>query len=88
MSDKKSVLKTIKDDDIAYVDLRFCDPRGKLQHVTVVSDLVDEDFLDAENMGLHSGPVLFVNGLLYKGDMEPNAIIADLDARDDARGTA
>ncbi len=46
MSDKKSVLKTIKDDDIAYVDLRFCDPRGKLQHVTVVSDLVDEDFLD------------------------------------------
>ena len=46
MSDKKSVLKTIKDDDIAYVDLRFCDPRGKLQHVTVISDLVDEDFLD------------------------------------------
>ena len=46
MSDKKSVLKMIKDDDIAYVDLRFCDPRGKLQHVTVVSDLVDEDFLD------------------------------------------
>ena len=46
MSDKKSVLKMIKDDDIAYVDLRFCDPRGKLQHVTVISDLVDEDFLD------------------------------------------
>lgn len=41
---------------------------------------VDEDFLDAENMGLHSGPVLFVNGLLYDGDMEPNAIIADIDA--------
>lgn len=41
---------------------------------------VDEDYLDAENMGLRSGPVLFVNGLLYDGDMEPNAIIADLDA--------
>ncbi len=41
---------------------------------------VDEDYLDAENMGLTRGPVLFVNGLLYKGDMEPNAIIADLDA--------
>ena len=34
MSDKKSVLKSLKDDDIAYVDLRFTDPRGKLQHVT------------------------------------------------------
>ena len=28
MSDKNSVLKSLKDDDIAYVDLRFCDPRG------------------------------------------------------------
>ena len=46
MSDKKSVLKSLKDDEIAYVDLRFCDPRGKLQHVTVISDEVDEDFLD------------------------------------------
>ncbi|MGH1369289.1 MAG: type I glutamate--ammonia ligase [Maritimibacter sp.] len=40
------VLKQIKDEDIAYVDIRFTDPRGKLQHVTVVSDLVDEDFLE------------------------------------------
>ncbi len=42
----KSFLKQIKDDDIAYVDIRFTDPRGKLQHVTVDSDLVDEDFLE------------------------------------------
>ncbi len=42
----KDVLKQIKDDDIDYVDIRFTDPRGKLQHVTVVSDLVDEDFLE------------------------------------------
>jgi glutamine synthetase len=46
MSDKKNVLKTIKDDEIDYVDLRFTDPRGKMQHVTVVADLVDEDFID------------------------------------------
>ena len=46
MSDNKSVLKTIKDEDVSYVDIRFTDPRGKLQHVTVVSDLVDEDFLE------------------------------------------
>ncbi len=46
MSDAQSVLNTIKDDDVAYVDIRFTDPRGKLQHVTVISDEVDEDFLD------------------------------------------
>ncbi len=43
---KKDVLKTIKDEEVEYVDIRFTDPRGKLQHVTVLSDQVDEDFLD------------------------------------------
>ena len=43
---KDDVLKTIKDEEVAYVDLRFTDPRGKLQHVTVMSDQVDEDFFD------------------------------------------
>ncbi|MGR3661966.1 MAG: type I glutamate--ammonia ligase [Paracoccaceae bacterium] len=42
----KNFLKTIKDEDVEYVDIRFTDPRGKLQHVTVVADLVDEDFLE------------------------------------------
>ena len=39
-------LKTIADEDVEYVDIRFTDPRGKLQHVTVMADQVDEDFLD------------------------------------------
>ncbi|MDU9006875.1 type I glutamate--ammonia ligase [Sedimentitalea todarodis] len=43
---KDAVLKLIKDEDAEYVDIRFTDPRGKLQHVTVVADLVDEDFLE------------------------------------------
>jgi glutamine synthetase len=42
----KAVLKMIKDENIEYVDIRFTDTRGKLQHVTVVSDLVDEDFIE------------------------------------------
>ncbi|MET4129533.1 type I glutamate--ammonia ligase [Roseovarius sp. MBR-6] len=41
-----ALLKQIKDEEIDYVDIRFTDPRGKLQHVTVVADLVDEDFLE------------------------------------------
>jgi glutamine synthetase len=40
------VLKLMADEDVAYVDIRFTDPKGKLQHVTVVADLVDEDFLE------------------------------------------
>ena len=40
------VLKLIADEEIEYVDVRFTDPRGKLQHVTVIADLVDEDFLE------------------------------------------
>ncbi|TMV80105.1 type I glutamate--ammonia ligase, partial [Thioclava sp. BHET1] len=43
---KDKVLSILKDEDVEYVDIRFTDPRGKLQHVTVVADLVDEDFLD------------------------------------------
>ena len=43
---KSDVLKLIKDEDVAYVDIRFTDPRGKLQHVTVMHDQVDEDFLE------------------------------------------
>ena len=43
---KDAVLKMIADEDVAYVDIRFTDPRGKLQHVTVMSDQVDADFLD------------------------------------------
>ena len=45
MSTKK-VLSMIKDEDVEYVDIRFTDPRGKLQHVTLISDLVDEDFFE------------------------------------------
>ncbi|WP_170382732.1 type I glutamate--ammonia ligase [Ruegeria atlantica] len=42
----EAVLKTLRDEDVAYVDIRFTDVRGKLQHVTVDVDLVDEDFLE------------------------------------------
>src|ERR1700753_966599 len=43
MQTAKDVLKTIKDKDIKYVDLRFTDPRGKWQHVTFDIALIDED---------------------------------------------
>ena len=37
------VLKTLKDDEINFVDLRFTDPRGKWQHLTMTTEFIDED---------------------------------------------
>ena len=39
------VLAQIKEKDVKYVDVRFTDMRGKMQHVTFDIDLVDEEFL-------------------------------------------
>ena len=38
MSAVQKALKLIKDEEVEYVDIRFTDPKGKLQHVTLVSD--------------------------------------------------
>jgi glutamine synthetase len=47
MTTAKDVLKSIKDNDIKYVDFRFTDPRGKWQHVTFdVSLIEDETFTE------------------------------------------
>ena len=46
MSAVAKALKLMKDEEVEYVDIRFTDPKGKLQHVTLVADLVDEDFFE------------------------------------------
>ena len=40
------VLKFIKDKDAEFVDLRFTDPRGKLQHLTMDASIVDEEMIN------------------------------------------
>ena len=42
----KDVLKLIKEKQIEFVDLRFTDPKGKLQHLTMDSTIVDEEMLN------------------------------------------
>ncbi|MDV3257094.1 MAG: glutamine synthetase, partial [Sphingomonas sp.] len=39
------VLKRIEENEIEYVDLRFTDPKGKWQHLTMVASVIDEDML-------------------------------------------
>ena len=45
MTTASEILKQIKDNDVKFVDLRFTDPKGKLQHVTMDIVCVDEDEL-------------------------------------------
>ena len=40
------VLKLMKDKEIEYIDLRFTDPRGKLQHLTMDATIVDDEMLN------------------------------------------
>ena len=53
MTKASDIVKKLKDEDIKFVDLRFTDPRGKLQHVTMDASLVDED--------------MFAEGVMFDG---------------------
>jgi glutamine synthetase len=53
MASGKDVLKTISDKGVKFVDFRFCDTRGKEQHVTVPAKTVDE--------------ALFTDGKMFDG---------------------
>ena len=43
MSDIPTILSMIKENDVSYVDLRFTDPRGKWQHLSMCAEMMDED---------------------------------------------
>ena len=53
MADANDVLKQVKEDKVKFLDLRFTDPRGKMQHVTMDASLVDED--------------MFADGVMFDG---------------------
>jgi glutamine synthetase len=44
-SDAGKVLSLMKEKEIEWVDLRFTDPRGKWQHLTMCATVIDEDVL-------------------------------------------
>ena len=41
----KDILKMIEEQEIEWVDVRFTDPKGKWQHLTMVSSVLGEDEL-------------------------------------------
>ncbi len=46
MASAKDIVKRIKDEEIEWVDLRFTDPKGKWQHLSMAAAVMDEDALD------------------------------------------
>ena len=44
-SEAAKVLKTIEDNEIEWVDLRFTDPRGKWHHLAQAVRTIDEESL-------------------------------------------
>ena len=44
-NDAGKILKSIKDGEIEWVDLRFTDPKGKWQHLTMCAGVLGEDEL-------------------------------------------
>src|SRR5881394_913673 len=44
-TDAGTILSRINDEEIDWVDLRFTDPKGKWQHLTMASGVIDEDML-------------------------------------------
>ena len=44
-SGASKILKQIEENEVEYVDLRFTDPKGKWQHLTMVASVIDEDML-------------------------------------------
>jgi glutamine synthetase len=46
MAKAKDIIKRIKDEEIEWVDLRFTDPKGKWQHLTMVASVMGEDELE------------------------------------------
>ncbi len=53
MTTAADILKQVKDEDIKFVDLRFTDPRGKMQHLTMDVSEVNED--------------MFADGVMFDG---------------------
>ncbi len=42
----KDIIKRIKDEEIEWVDVRFTDPKGKWQHLTMCAGVIGEDELE------------------------------------------
>jgi glutamine synthetase, type I len=76
---KDNVIKLIKEHEVKYVDLRFCDTRGKEQHVTIPVTSADDDFF--ENGKMFDGSSIAGWKGIHESDMVlmPDTVTAVMD---------
>ncbi|MEW4448601.1 type I glutamate--ammonia ligase [Qipengyuania sp. JC766] len=74
MASAKDVLKQIKDEEIEWVDLRFTDPKGKWQHLTMVASVMGEDELEDglmfDGSSIAGWKVINESDMILKPDLE------------------
>jgi len=72
------VLKLMKEKEVEYVDLRFTDPRGKLQHLTMDGKMVDEEMLNEgvffDGSSIAGWKAINESDMILKPDLERNVI--------------
>jgi len=73
-----NVLKLMKEKEIEYVDLRFTDPRGKLQHVTMDGKVVDEEMLNTgvyfDGSSIAGWKAINESDMILKPDLERQVV--------------
>ena len=72
------VIKLMKEKEVEYVDLRFTDPRGKLQHLTMDGKMVDEKMLNEgvffDGSSIAGWKSIHESDMLLKPDLERTII--------------
>ena len=70
----KDILGRIKDEEIEWVDLRFTDPKGKWQHLSMVAGAIDEDMLEDgfmfDGSSIHGWKAINESDMILKPDLE------------------
>ena len=73
-----TILKLMKEEEVEYVDLRFTDPRGKLQHLTMDGKMVDEKMLNEgvffDGSSIAGWKSIHESDMLLKPDLERTII--------------
>ncbi|KPP89738.1 MAG: type I glutamate--ammonia ligase [Erythrobacter sp.] len=74
MASVNDILKRIKDEEIEWVDLRFTDPKGKWQHLTMAASAMDEDALEDglmfDGSSIEGWKVINESDMILRPDMD------------------
>ena len=70
----KDIVKMIAEQEIEWLDLRFTDPKGKWQHLTMTAALIDEEQLDDglmfDGSSIHGWKAINESDMILKPDLD------------------